>query len=153
MYTLYQEGTIGSPTAAGLGRAKAEEPAAFGAHPAGPTQGGRRLTLAGAVAGITGLNGEPRQKIGATPERPQSSVMRDQERQERNEVVRFRNREAEFFQKSFEVLFGALLTVKALFVMKWFGSPSEDGGDLEVAFGFSHPLPCGPFHRESCPWS
>ena len=79
--------------------------------------------------------------------------MRDEQGEKRNEIVRFRNCETEFFQKSFEVLFSGLLAVKALFVMKWFGASCDGGGQPEVAFGFANPLPRCSFHREPCPWS
>ena len=79
--------------------------------------------------------------------------MRDQQGQKRNENVRFRNRETEFFQKGFKVLFGGLLTMKALFVMKRLSPAGDRRGELIVALGFSHAFPRGPFHREPCPWS
>ena len=78
--------------------------------------------------------------------------MRLEQREKRDEIVRFRNCETEFFQKAFEVLFSGLLAMKALFVMKRLSPAGDRHGELIVAFGFSHPFPRGPFHREPCPW-
>ena len=95
------------------GRADGEERAAGGAHVTGPAQGGRSLAFARAVAGVTRIHGKAGQEICAATQRAQGAMMRDEQGQQRNEIVRFRNCETEFFQKSFEVLFSGLLTVEA----------------------------------------
>ena len=117
---------------------------------AGPAQRRRRLTFAGVVTGITSVYSEARQKSEPAPERHKGGMVRGQKREKVFEQVDSPERQSELYQQSFEILFGGLLTVKALFVMKWFVSSGDGGGELEVAFGFANPSARRPFHRGSC---
>ena len=80
-------------------------------------------------------------------------MVRGQKREKVLEQVDSPERQSKFYQQSFEILFGGLLAVKTLFVMKWFVSSGDGGSELEVAFGFANPLSRDSFHKELCLWS
>src|SRR4051794_22984023 len=79
--------------------------------------------------------------------------MRDQQRQQRNQVVRLRDRESEFFQKSLEILLRALLAVKADDIMERIASALQHFGGDVIRLGLAYPLAGRPFHTVPCPWT
>ena len=66
--------------------------------------------------------------------------------------MRPRDRKPEFFQKSFQVLLGALLAMKADDVMQRVASAVEPCGGAVIGLGLVNPLPGQPFHRGLSPW-
>ena len=111
------------------------------------------MPLAGMIAGIARVHCKTGEEIHPATQRLQGRVMRHDERQKRRENVRLGDGHAELLQDGFQVLFGGLLTMKAQLIMKRLAAARDGGGELEVAFCFSHPLARGPFHRGPCPWS
>jgi hypothetical protein len=67
------------------------------------------------------------------------------------QVVRFFNRQAEFFRESFQILFGGLLPVKAKLVIESIVITSQFFDELIVVLGLSHPLARAFFHTGPCP--
>ncbi len=69
------------------------------------------------------------------------------------EIMELRDRLAEFFKQSFQVLLCRLLSVEAKLVMKRFASASNRLGESVIGFGFANPLARRSFHTRPFPSS
>ena len=96
----------------------AEQGSCRRAQALGPTEGGCRLALRGAIAGIASADSKTREKIQAAPMNSQGAMIWEQVTQDINQLVRALNRLAKFLQQSLQILLCGLLAMEALLVMK-----------------------------------
>ena len=122
------------------------------AHLTGPALGRGRFPLARSRARVAGINGETGEIIQTTPELTKRTVVRREQTQEGNKVMRARNGNAKFLQERLQIFLGALLTMKTGGVMRGLAAACEIANGAKVAFGLSHPLARASFHRGLYLW-
>src|SRR6266542_2173711 len=115
-------------------------------HPSSPAEGGNRLTLAGAVAGIACVHGKSGEKKQSAPQGPQGRMMGHEPGQQQIEVVCLRHRKPAFFHQAFKVLLGTLLAMKADAVMNRNLASAAVLGEHVILLGLLDPLPRRLFH-------